>query len=245
MTSSTAASPPPAATSATTSSSAGEAPTPSTTTSHRSCPRHPSPLTFLVSTDVSTPIASHVSNLSGFWSQVGDTFQTTAYSSPSLSILKFSPGQSNYVDYQATVTVRGVAGLVFDYKSPYDYKFASLVAGNLQTAGQVIIGQVSGSTVSTLASVPAAIRSGASLRMGLVMSGSTVTVYLNQTVLLSRSFSPSIRSNPVGIMAQNGQNQFSQLVLRGDNPQATLLQLRPEPARRLRAPVQRAARLRS
>jgi hypothetical protein len=184
-------------------------------------PTPPRPLTFLVSSDYSTPMAAHVSNLSGAWSQVGDAFQTSAYSNPSLSILKFAPGLSNYVDYQATVTVRGVAGLVFDYKSPYDYKFAAVVSGDFQTAGQVIIGQFSGSRVSTLSSVPFAVRSGASVRMGLVLSGSTVTVYLNQTAVLARSFSPSIRSSPVGLMAQNGLNQFSQLVLRGDNPQAT------------------------
>ena len=175
------------------------------------------PLTFVVSSDVSTPLTRYITYLGGAWTQSGGLLRAMQTSSPSLGVFKYSPGRSSYVDLQATITARGLAGLVFDYRSPYDYKFAAIVAGTNQAPGQVVFGQVGSAGLVILSSTPRAIGQGSTHRLGLVLNGSTATIYLDQAAVLSRSFSATILSSSLGLLARNGQCEFTELALRGDN----------------------------
>ncbi len=175
-------------------------------------------MTFEVSTDFSTPVSSNFSTISGFWSQSSGAYQTTSYSStsPSAAILKVSPGQSSTLDYQATVNTRGLGGLIFDYKSPYDYKYAAMIPGS----SQVVIRQVSGQTTTTVATVSRSLYSGADTLLGLVMNGSSVTIYVNNVSVLSHTFPLSVTTGQTGLIGLSGQSLFKNLVLWGNNATA-------------------------
>jgi len=66
-------------------------------------------------------------------------------------------------------------GLVFDYYSATDYKFAAIVAGS----NKVVIGHVTATGTIIDASVAKTIAAGTTYQLGISLSGSTVSVTLN------------------------------------------------------------------
>ncbi len=181
-------------------------------------PSVPLTMTFEVSTDFSSPVSSNFSTVSGFWSQGSGLYQTTSYSttSPSVSILKVSPGQSSSLYYQATVNTRGLGGLIFDYKSPFDYKYAAIVPAS----NQVVLKQVSGQTTIVVATSSKFLSTGADTRLGLVLNGSSVTVYVNNMSAMTHNFPLSVSTGQVGLLGLNGQTLFKDLALWGNNSSA-------------------------
>jgi Ca2+-binding RTX toxin-like protein len=173
---------------------------------------HPA-FTFQITTDFTTGIPTALSPISGSWSLAGGLYQA-ATTSTAIAVDSLTDSQSSFAELQATVETQKESGLIYDYVSSTNYRFAAVA-----TAGQVILGHATTSGLVTDASATESIRSGVSYTLAITMNGSTVTAYLNDVpISLSTTYTGSLFAGQMGLFATGGTAQFDNIVIRGNDP---------------------------
>ena len=105
-------------------------------------------------------------------------------------------------------------GLVFDYYSATDYKFAAIMAGS----NKVVIGHVTATGTIIDALVAKTIAAGTTYLFGISLSGSTVSMTLNGADALSYSYFSLLNDGKVGLLDQSGSTTFDNVKISGDDP---------------------------
>ncbi len=173
---------------------------------------HPT-FVFQDSTDFTTGIPSPFSVKSGSWSLASSTYQGTATGGQAISIFSVSSTQSTYEQLQASVNTTTTAGLVYDYISSTSFKFAAM---NPQT-GQLILGHATATGLVNDAVASKGVRSGQDTLLGLVLSGSSATLYLNGASAVQETYSgSSLAAGGLGLFTSGGTGRFTDFVVRGN-----------------------------
>ena len=102
-------------------------------------------VTFQVTTDFSDGVPAKFSPRSGTWTGPNGRYQGSAPGDSAVTTFSLTSLGSSYLEFQATVNTTATGGLVFDYVSQTNYKFATYNP----TTKQVIVGHVAGTSVST------------------------------------------------------------------------------------------------
>src|SRR5262249_12823152 len=114
----------------------------------------------------------------------------------------------------ATVNTKTTAGLVFDYYSPTDFKFAALVAGS----NQVLIGHRTSSGWVTEAVATRTITAGTDYTLLVALEALTATVSLSSASLGSFTFSGTVNAGGLRLSTRSRAGSFDSLLTSGDDP---------------------------
>jgi hypothetical protein len=107
-----------------------------------------------------------------------------------------------------------MAGMVFDYHSPTDFKFVQVVAGT----NQAILGHRNASGWSTDAVVVKTISPGATNTLMVALQGKNATVSLNGVAVLGFTYNELLTDGGLGFFSRNGASSFGSMQIRGDDP---------------------------
>ena len=162
-------------------------------------------LTFQITTDFSGGVTSRLTPKSGSWAFSGGRYQGTSTSDSAISTFTLSLTGSSYVEFQDTVNTRNTAGLVFDYRSPTDYKFAAVLPGT----NQVVIGHNTTHGLVNDQVVSKTLAPGTDTLLALTLRGGTVSVYLNGSAALSFTFSTILTTGSIGLFSRGGSEPCS------------------------------------
>jgi Ca2+-binding RTX toxin-like protein len=130
-------------------------------------------------------------------------------------------GANSVLQLDAKLALSGasaIGGIVFDKYSDTDFKFAAISA---QT-GQVLIGHYterSGWVIDRAVAV-AGITAGTDYALGVSLKGSTVSVTLGGSTVLSHSYNSTVVDGAVGVLARGGSVSFDSFGLKTDDPDA-------------------------
>ena len=174
------------------------------------------PLTFQVTTDFSNGLASRLTPAAGAWSVIAGRYQGNGSSTSAISNFTLNVAGSSYVEFQSTVNTRYTAGLVFDYHSATDYKFAALLPG----VNQVVIGHATSRGLVNDLVVSRTAPQGVDAVLGLVLKGNVASVYLNGASALSFTYSGALSGGHLGLMSRGGPSQFDNVIVRGNSASA-------------------------
>jgi hypothetical protein len=121
---------------------------------------------------------------------------------------------SSYEEILATLSTSGIGAIAFDGYTTTDFKFAALDV----TGQRVLIGHVSGKTWVIDASVAKALAAGADYAVGLVLTGTTVSVTVNGAFALSFGFNSPVVDGAAGLVSRSGTTSFDSFKLRTNDP---------------------------
>jgi len=122
---------------------------------------------------------------------------------------------ASILDLTVTLNTQNMAGIVFDYYGPNDFKFAAINA----VTDQVIIGHYtakSGWSYDTV--VSKVINTGTDYTLSISLRGTSVSVSLNGQLAASRAFNSLIVDGRFGLFTQNGASSFDTVIVKTDDP---------------------------
>jgi hypothetical protein len=176
----------------------------------------------------------------GTWTVTGGRYQVapTVAGGDAVSVFYVDNYIPRYFEMLATINaVKPTGGtnanayLVFDYRSPTDFKFAGInVSTNKLEVGHR---NTQGWIVDKQAAFPGQIKSGTDYNMFLSVNGTAVTLIVNNQVSMSHTFAPrvdvyglthSINEGMVGLGANNAKSRIDNAVVQRIPPVATLNQ---------------------
>ncbi len=162
--------------------------------------------------DFTTGIPSPFGPTSGSWSLASGSYQGTPSSGTAVSLFSIKSQQSTYEQLQATVNTQSEAGLVYDYVSSTNFKFAAVLA---QT-GQVVLGHMTSQGLVNDVVASKGVRLGQNAILAVTLGGSSVTLYLNGVSAITESYSgSSLAAGQLGLFASGGAGKFNDFMVRG------------------------------
>ena len=167
-------------------------------------------------TDFSDPDANPLEPQVGDWSLTDGEFSAAlteeadfAIATQWLDVAAFSR-----LNFEALVSTDSFGGLVFDYYSPEDFKFAALDA----VTDQVLIGHVTSKGWVIDASVDYVIDQGESYTLGVSLFGTSVSVTVNETAVVGFVFNSLLNDGEIGLFTKDEGSIFDNFVVMGDDP---------------------------
>jgi len=171
----------------------------------------PPTLTFQIPVDFSSP--DPFEEMQGTWTSINDQYvgygDQTAISTWTLDVALWS-----LLEYQAVINTDSLGGLVFDYYSSNDFKFAGIDTAT----GEVVIGHYTDKGFVINASADWAIEPGTEYTLGISMLGSSVSVMLDGEAVVGHVFNSLLTDGSLGLFSEGGTTVFDDVVAQGDDP---------------------------
>ncbi|MGH9282894.1 MAG: Calx-beta domain-containing protein, partial [Acidimicrobiales bacterium] len=118
---------------------------------------------------------------------------------------------------ETVLTTGGVAGLVFDHYAPDRFKYVVLdVAG-----GRGVVGHRTSAGWFEDAVLLRALSPSTSYTLRIALDGATVTVFVDGTQVLARTYASLLNDGRIGLLARTGAASFASLTLQTDDPELT------------------------
>src|SRR5262249_4667736 len=126
----------------------------------------------------------------------------------------FSLSSTSLLDLKATFSTSSRGGLIYDYYNPGYYKFAALLADTQQ----VVLGHYTTKSGFVLDEVKSyTVTAGTQYALELTGKGSTVSLTVNGTAVLSHVYNAVVVDGKFGLISVNGSTTFSQAYFRTDD----------------------------
>ena len=153
----------------------------------------------------------------GTWTQGGGYYVATPTGTPALVTGRIVPQAlrtTSWLQLTATLKTAGTAGIVFDYYSANDYKFAVMDV----TGGRVYLGHVSPLHGTAIDAIYTKALSGlTSYVMELNLKGASASITLNGEFMVSTGYNAALVDGAFGLVAQNGTATYDTLRIRSDD----------------------------
>jgi hypothetical protein len=122
---------------------------------------------------------------------------------------------SSYLEISTRLQTQTLGGIIFDQYSSTEFKFAAIDA----TTGKVVIGHYTAKHgwVSDV-TVAKGIVAGTDYDLKVVLKGSTVSVSLNNQVVLGYTFNAVNVDGGFGLLSRAGRSSFDSMVIKTDDP---------------------------
>ena len=153
--------------------------------------------------------------LSGSWSLAGGRYAGTAGATePAVDLSAINVTSSALIDLAATLKTTGVGGFVFDQYSATDFKFVTISAGEVTLGHRTAKGWFTDATYSNAAVTPGSI----DYTLGVTLKGTTVSVTLNNQIVLSRAYNALVTDGNFGLFGRTGTTSFDSVTVKSDAP---------------------------
>ena len=178
--------------------------------------RLPAPIT-LSELDEFSGISGNFSIESGDWTTLLDSyFGDASGGDRSISTRSLDVALYARVWLEATFSTDGVAGLLFDYYGPDDYKFVAIDVAN----DHVIVGHNAGKgvVVDSTTAVEGGLESGTDYTLGLIMQGGGVNITIDGTAVAAYAFNSILNDGDFGLLVEDGTADFDEALIETDDP---------------------------
>ncbi len=136
--------------------------------------------------------------------------ESVAYSTTSLAI-----APAYLASVETRLSTEALGGVIFDQYGPTEYKFAGLLA----STGQVVIGHhTARGGLAIDAAVNRSIVAGTDYDLAVTIKGSTVSVLVNNQVVLGHAFNALVVDGDFGLMSYAGKSSFDSVTVSTDDP---------------------------
>jgi hypothetical protein len=122
-------------------------------------------------------------------------------------------GASSLIDLSAKFKVTGEGGLVFDQYSESDFKFVTISAGKVTLGHRTATGSFVDATYAN-----SSIVNGTDYTLGLTLKGTTVSVTLNNALVLSKAFNALVTDGDFGLISSSGTTSYDSVTFNSDDP---------------------------
>jgi len=176
----------------------------------------PPEITFTDVEDFSDGSAGSFSGQNGSWSVVDTTYVGSAAAEDyALSTFDFVTAPSSYVGVAAELSTDGIAGLAFDYYEDGRFKFVAIDS----VSNQVIVGHYTENTGFVIDGVTAfVIDAGADYRIEIGMVGTTISVTVNDQVVIGHVYNALLNDGELGAIVLQGGASFTSIAVLTDDP---------------------------
>ncbi|WP_407493414.1 hypothetical protein [Pseudooceanicola sp. MF1-13] len=151
---------------------------------------------------------------SGLWSVSGGRLDAAVSDGFALAATPIDVALYSMVEVESVFETDDTAGVVFDYYSDTNFKFAALDSA----LGQVVIGHVTDRGVNIDVSADVDLSGSGDHTLVVRMLGSGVSVSLDGTSVVGHAYGAILNDGGVGVMALDGAASFETVTVRGDDP---------------------------
>ncbi|HEU5192826.1 MAG TPA: hypothetical protein VFX14_24355 [Methylomirabilota bacterium] len=153
--------------------------------------------------------------LSGTWSLANGRYAGLAgATTPAIDLTAINVTSYSLIDLSAILKTAGAGGFVFDQYSATDFKFVTISAGQITLGHRTATGWVTDATYSNATLLPGT----TDYTLGLSLKGTTVSVTLNNQVVLSRSYNALVTDGNFGLLSRTGTTTFDSVTVKSDAP---------------------------
>ena len=123
------------------------------------------------------------------------------------------------LEFESLIQTDSFGGLVFDYYSLTDFKFAAIIPD----ANQVVVGHYTerGWSIDAMAEID--LDSNQSYTLGVSMLGSMVSVTVDGQAVMGYTFNSILNDGEFGLLSMEGSTSFDDFIVKGDDPAYELL----------------------
>jgi hypothetical protein len=174
-------------------------------------------VTYQETTDFWGGVPALLSTKTGSWIASNNRYQGTSQGDSGISILTTSITTATYLEFQSTVNTKNTAGLIFDYHSATDFKYATINPATKTVA----IGHATPAGLVNDSTATKTIDGSVDNVLAVTVKGSNVSLYLNGVAVFTQPviFKTTINGS-FGLIARGGPSLFDDVLLRGTDPSA-------------------------
>ncbi len=153
--------------------------------------------------------------MSGTWSLASGRYTGAAgAATPAIDLTAINVPSYSLVDLSGILKTTGAGGFVFDVYSATDFKFVTISAGQITLGHRTAKGWFTDATYSNTALILA----NTDYTLGLTLKGTTVSVTLNNQVVLSRAYNALVTDGEFGLFSRTGTTSFDSVTVKSDAP---------------------------
>jgi hypothetical protein len=150
--------------------------------------------------------------LSGTWTLEGGRYEGVAGATPAIGLTSVNVASSSIVDFSATFKTTGEGGFVYDQYSAEDFKYLTISAGKITLGHRTPKGWFTDVTFSN-----AAIVTGTDYTLGLTLKNNSVSVLLNNQLVLSKTYNALVTDGNFGLFSRSGATSFDAVTFKTDD----------------------------
>ncbi|MBW6496097.1 MAG: cadherin-like domain-containing protein, partial [Burkholderiaceae bacterium] len=153
---------------------------------------------------------------SGSWATAGGilTGAPVAGFDTAFKTIDLKIGANFVYQLQTQVSTSKLAGVVFDYYGPNDYKFAAIDV----ESQQIVVGHRAKQGLVIDASISTSLNATIVYTLGVSLKGTTVSVSLNGAPVLGYVYNASVVDGQAGMFAKGGSAKFDSFLLKTNDP---------------------------
>jgi len=152
---------------------------------------------------------------SGVWTLGGGRYAGAAdATTPAIDLTNINVTSFSLIDLSATLKTSGAGGFVYDAYSATDFKFVTISAGQVVLGHRTDKGWFTDATYSNATLAPG----GVDYTLGITLKGTTVSVTLNNQVVLSRVYNALVTDGDFGLSSRSGTTSFDSVTVKSDAP---------------------------
>ncbi|HEY5553156.1 MAG TPA: hypothetical protein VIK52_14780 [Opitutaceae bacterium] len=174
-------------------------------------------MTFVRDVDFSSGLGDlFAAPAAGTWTLAAERYSGSASGSvPAINLFTPDPAPAAVIDLSTVLMTNGAGGFVFDYYNATAFKFAALdrVAGTITVGHRTAKGWFTDAVYTN-----AAIKTSADQTLGLTIKGTTVSVKLNNALVLSFAFNALATDGATGLLGRSGTTSFNSVKFQTDDP---------------------------
>jgi len=152
---------------------------------------------------------------SGVWTLGGGRYAGAAdATTPAIDLTNINVTSFSLIDLSATLKTSGAGGFVYDAYSATDFKFVTISAGQVVLGHRTDKGWFTDATYSNATLAPG----GVDYTLGITLKGTSVSVTLNNQVVLSRVYNALVTDGDFGLFSRSGTTSFDSVTVKSDAP---------------------------
>ena len=171
---------------------------------------------FEITEDFSDGSADLFTSQTGGWLvNAGNRYEGTPAvdSDYAVTTLLLDVAPDSHLEFDATVNTGAMGGLVFDYYSPTNFKFA----GVQTDTDQVVIGHYTPNGWFIDAAAGQTIDAGTDYSLAISLQGTTVSLSMDGQVVLGHAFNGLLNDGDLGLLSRDGACIFDDVAAKGDD----------------------------
>ena len=154
--------------------------------------------------------------LSGTWSLAAGRYAGTAGVTPAIDLTAANVTSASLIDFSATFRTTGEGGFVYDLYGAEDFKYVTISAGKITFGHRTPKGWFTDAVYSN-----ATLVAGSDYTLGVNLKGTTVSVLLNNQLVLSKSYNALVTDGSFGLFSRSGITSFDTVTFKSDDPTLT------------------------
>ncbi len=151
--------------------------------------------------------------LSGDWTASGGRYAGIAGATPAIDLTSVNVASAYIIDFSATFKTTGEGGFVYDQYAADDFKFVTISEDKITLGHRTAKGWFTDMVYNNTS-----ISTGNDYTLGVNLKGTTVSVLLNNQLVLSKTYNAVVTDGNFGLFSRSGVTSFDTVTFKSDDP---------------------------